>query len=555
MKQVSPKNKKEYKSWIKTTVNSLYKLGGIGLIERSQEFFAITEDQYTEAEIKYTQKTNDKKIEKEFAFLRDEIRPLLIEASAKIAKIAIRKNDYPKKFKQYLRAAKVTHELFHPDIPNLQKEEAKLETEYTKKFSSLTIEFQGETYPISMSKKFMESFDRDTRKEVWNSIKKAIVENQDFFEDNYLNLIKIRQEIAKKAKCKNYIEYQFKKKLRDYTSQDCYAYHEAVKKYITPKVTELQKKRKEILRVNKLYPYDMTFSINSEYELKPFDSKDERKLVEGTKLAIKKVSLKMADYFQEMYEDGKFDLLAREHKAPGGYNASFYTQPHSFIFMNAAGVHDDLNTLAHEQGHAWHGKLINNLKYPFEKNYSMEIAEVASTFLEYASSQHTNYFYSEKELKWALTDQWESEIATLSWIAIIDKFQHEVYSKESLTNEELRDIWKNILNQFRGKEVYWDEDKDLEIVSYAKQRHLFIAPFYYIEYAISLMAAVQLLKIYEKNPEEGLRRYNNGLSLGNTVSTKEVYEQGFQLPLKFGDEQVKTTLDFLNEKLNLSSKY
>ncbi len=549
MKQISPKNKKQYKSWIKSTINSLYKLEGIELVERSQEFFAICQDQYAEAEIKHTQKTNDKKISQEYSFLRNEIRPLLKAASAKIAEKVIKNKNYPKRFRQYVREAKITHELFHADIPELQKKEGKLETAYTKKLASLTINVKGKKYPITRTGKFLESFNREIRKEAWHSMKKAFVKNQNFFENLYINLIKIRKQIAKKAKCKSYIEYEFKKKLRDYTVKDCYEYHKAVKKYIVPKIAELQKNRKQILKLSKLYPYDTAFSITSEYELHPFDPKDEKKFIVGTKKAIEKVSPDIASHFERMYTNKRFDLIAREHKAPGGYNMPFILNPYSFIFMNANGIHSDLNTLAHEEGHAWHGELTKKLEYPFEKEYSIEVAEVASMFLEYASSSNEDYFYSQKELSWALKDQWESEIFLLSWIAIIDKFQHEIYTKEPLTKKTLRDTWLRIVREHRGSEIYWEDDKDLEQINYAKQGHLFTVPFYYIEYAISLIAAVQLLQLFEKNPKEAIKRYNKGLSLGNTLSTREIFEKGFQIPLKFGENEVISTLDFFNKKL------
>jgi len=132
MESPNPKNQKEYKDWVNNTIKDLYNLEGLELIEKSQDFFAIFSDQYAEAEIKHTQKTNDEEIDKEFSFLRDEIRPLLKIASAKIAEKVIQKNNYPERFKQYIKEAKVTHELFHPEIPELQKQEGKLEAEWYK---------------------------------------------------------------------------------------------------------------------------------------------------------------------------------------------------------------------------------------------------------------------------------------------------------------------------------------------------------------------------------------------------------------------------------------
>ena len=159
-----PSHQEEYKSWINQSIENLKKLEGLELIEKSQEFFAVVSDQYAEAEIKHTQNTKDEQADKEYSFLRNEIRPLLKEAEADIAKKVLQKNNYQNQFKQYIRQAKITNELFHPDIPNLQRQESELETKYTKKYSSLTINVDGKEYPISMSGKFLESFNKEIRK-------------------------------------------------------------------------------------------------------------------------------------------------------------------------------------------------------------------------------------------------------------------------------------------------------------------------------------------------------------------------------------------------------
>ncbi|MDP3916854.1 MAG: M3 family metallopeptidase [Nanoarchaeota archaeon] len=547
--QLTSDNHDEFKEWAFNTVEDIKKLEGVELIEKSEEFFADYYDQYAELQVKHTQRTNDEIVDKELSFMRDEINPVLAEAGAKIAEKVIKRDDYPAQFKEYVKSARVTHELFHPDIPELQKRAARLETDYEKKYGSLTIEVNGEKFPVTKAGKLLESFDKDIRKEAWNSLKKAFVENQEFFEKNYIELVNLRKKIAEKAGCKDYIEYIFKAKLREYTPQDCYDYHEAVKKYVVPRINEFQKKRKSILNVERLYPYDCGFSINAKHELHPFDPKDEKKFVSGIKNAINKISPDIAKHFQEMYDNKRFDLIARENKAPGGYNMPFVTKPYSFIFMNANGTHRDLNTLCHEEGHAWHGGLTMKYKYPFEKDYSAEVAETASTFLEHVSSEKLNDFYSDEELRWALKDQWASEIGLLSWVATIDKFQHEVFKTDVLDNEKLREIWKSVSKEFRGEVVDWENDLDFEQIKYAQQLHPFTHPFYYIEYAICFIASAQLMKIFSENPKEALERYNKGLSLGGTVSTKEVYETGFGIPLKFGEEQVKLAVELYEKKL------
>ena len=151
----------------------------------------------------------------------------------------------------------------------------------------------------------------------------------------------------------------------------------------------------------------------------------------------------------------------------------FAFEPYAFIFMNANGTHMDLNTLAHEEGHAWHSRLIRDLKYPFERDSAMEVNEVASTFLELATSGHLNAFYKEEELKWALSDQYETIYGLLSWVAVIDKFQYEIYSKESLKKEELRTIWLKVFRELRGSEENWNDDEDIEKIKYAQQLHIF----------------------------------------------------------------------------------
>ena len=144
---------------------------------------------------------------------------------------------------------------------------------------------------------------------------------------------------------------------------------------------------------------------------------------------------------------GHLDLVSKKGKAPGGFNYHLYEIGVPFIYMNAVGTQRDVVVMLHEAGHAIHSFLSRDLKLNEFKSVTSEVAELASMSMELISMDAWDVFYdSEEELKRAKKDQLAGVIETLPWIAIVDKFQHWLYSNLDHSHEERLAAWKAILS-------------------------------------------------------------------------------------------------------------
>ncbi len=298
--------------------------------------------------------------------------------------------------------------------------------------------------------------------------------------------------MRKNAGFENYRDYKFKELGRfDYTKEDCYQFHEAVKQHIVPLVEQIYEKKKKKLGLDKLRPWDLEAEPEGINPLRPFSTGEE--LLEKSISVFQQIRPFFADCLRKMNEMNRFDLESRKGKAPGGYNCPLAETGAPFIFMNAAGQMHDVTTMVHEGGHAVHSFLTHPLELSSFKEYPMEIAEVASMAMELFSMDYWDVFFQEKgELTRAKEHQLERVITIFPWIATIDKFQHWVYENPNHTVEERAEKWLQILNEFSSVNIDFQGLEQYRTYSWQRQLHLFEVPFYYIEYGIAQLGAIGL---------------------------------------------------------------
>ena len=330
--------------------------------------------------------------------------------------------------------------------------------------------------------------------------------------------------MALNAGFENYRNYKFRELGRfDYTPEDCFKFHEAVKEHILPLQKMLVENRKQRLGLDVMRPWDGDAEPVGTQPLRPFET--------GKELSDKAIDVfdKLGSYFSgcltTMVNMNRMDLESRKGKAPGGYNCPLAETGVPFIFMNAAGTVGDLITMMHEGGHAVHSFLSHELPLSAFKEYPMEIAELASMSMELFSMEHWDVFFSDKnELHRAQMDEMERVISVLPWIATIDKYQHWLYTHPGHTEEERRTEWMNILNEFSTGVTDWTGFEEYRSYFWQKQLHLYEVPFYYIEYGIAQLGAIAMWRQYRNNKEQTLENYKKALSLGYTKTLKELYD-------------------------------
>jgi oligoendopeptidase F len=289
-----------------------------------------------------------------------------------------------------------------------------------------------------------------------------------------------------------------------------------------PIVHKLAEERKDALGVSNLRPWDIAVDPHGHEPLKPFDTADE--LIEKTSTLFHRMDSELGDMFDLMRDGGySLDLASRKGKAPGGYQASRDRQRKPFIFMNAASLPRDLDTMVHEAGHAFHYMLCRHDDLVWYRSSPLEFAEVASMSMELLSYPFLDEFYTKEECKRAIRTHLEGIVSTLPWVATIDAFQHWIYLNPNHTREERTKIWLELGQRFGGKLDWSNLDAEHESV-WHRQLHPFEVPFYYVEYGIAQLGALQMWLQYRNDPQAAIVAYKEGLSYGASKPLPQLFE-------------------------------
>ena len=503
-------------------------------------------------QIKMTCDTTDKSLEESFNFFCMEIQPKMQPYADALNKKLIAcpfTADLDKSaYFTYLRSVQKSIELFREENIPIQAELSVLQQQYGTIAGKMTIQFKEQEYTLQQAAQFLENPDRAIREEVYLKIQERRLQDQTSMHDLFSSLIQKRNQVALNAGFANYRDYKFQELGRfDYSKEDCYQFHEAIKLHVLPLIDKIYARKKKKLGVATLKPWDTEAEPAGIAPLKPFtDGKD---LYNKSVACFEKLNPFFADCLRKMNDLKHFDLESRKGKAPGGYNCPLAESGAPFIFMNAAGQMSDVTTMVHEGCHAIHSFLAHPLSLTAFKEYPMEMAEVASMSMELFTMNHwQSFFDNEEDLNRAKEHQLERTITIFTWIAIIDKFQHWVYENPMHTIEERTASWKAIVAEFSTDSIDYSGLDMYRAIGWQRQLHLFEVPFYYIEYGIAQLGAIGMWMQYQINPTQALENYMNALSLGGTKTLPELYKTA-GIEFNFSPNYVKKLMDFTNQEL------
>jgi oligoendopeptidase F len=516
------------------------------------ELEAVLSEDACWRQIRMTCDTENKSLEEAFNYFCLEIQPKIQPYADRLNRRLV-ENPHtqeldPKDYFTYLRSVKKRIELFREANIPLYAEASVLAQQFGVISGKMTVEVSGNEYTLQQASKFLESPDRSLREDVYRKIQGRRAQDKDALNDLYTKLIHIRNRQALNAGFANYRDFKFEELGRfDYTKEDTFRFHEAVREYVVPLVNRINEKKRKKLGLDKLRPWDVEAEPDGIKPLRPFTNADD--LLTKTIACFNRLNPFFGDCLYTMLKMGRFDLESRKGKAPGGYNCPLAETGAPFIFMNASGQMGDLTTMVHEGGHAIHSFLTHPLKLSAFKEYPMEIAEVASMSMELFTMDHWDLFFDAKnDLARAKEHQLERVITIFPWIATIDKFQHWIYENPFHSLEERKEKWMEILEEFSSHSVDWQGLEEFREYGWQKQLHLFEVPFYYIEYGIAQLGALGLWMQYKRNKEKALQNYIHALSLGGTRTLPELYDAA-GLKFNFAKEQIKQLMDFVGEEM------
>ena len=470
--------------------------------------------------------------EKRSSFLDfvENVRPKLSEFSDSLNRRLIEHEavkNLPSRYDLMIRSMKNDVDIFRKENIPLGVEQTKLVTESQTINGAMTVEFNGNEYTLPEMRRFLESNERAIREGAWKAVSDRRMQVEERLSEIFDELIVIRSKIARNAGFDTYTDYMFRAMERfDYSKEDCLEFHDAIEAVCVPLMREINSQRVVSLDLDFLMPWDVNEKtgvgpdLQGRAPLKPFDNVGE--MVEKLSTLFHNMSEDLGEKFDMLVEMDTLDLDTRKGKAPGGYQYYLQKSRVPFIFMNAAGLQGDLETMIHEAGHAFHSIYCSHLELIGERGYPIEFAEVASMSMELMTQEQWGEFYDEEEANRAKMGHLEGVIFLLPWIATIDSFQHWIYSNPEHTREERARVWNSIRDRF-GSNMNWEEYTKFRDVSWQQQGHLFGVPFYYVEYGIAQLGALQLWRTQRKDPEKALSDYSNAMRLGNTKTLPELF--------------------------------
>lgn len=445
---------------------------------------------------------------------------------------------------------KNAQKLFCEENIELEIKEDKLVTEYFEITGELSGIWDGEEKTITELQSYLQDSNRDIRKKA-----KAIISEQFLSVEkelqNILNqLIEIRHQKAKNIQLENYRDYMFKKYERfDYSAKDCYELAESIRKYVVPLKDKILLEKKEKLQVDTLRPWDVSAVTPDQKVLKPIANEND--LIEKSTHIFNKLDVEFSTLLNRLNKHDCLDLTSRKGKAAGGFCEYLPASQLSFIFMNLNYTQDDIITFIHEMGHSIHNELIKSLKLRQYIEIPAETAELASMTMELFSLNYWDTFYTDKkDLKQAKINFFKDVISYLPVMLIVDQFQHWLYENPTHTSEERNEKYLRLQKHYQSNVIHIDGYENWIATSWLPVLHIFEVPFYYIEYAIAQLGALQMYKQYKEDPKQALENYKKALSLGSSQSIKEVYDAA-GIRFDFSGETIKELMRFVEKELEV----
>jgi oligoendopeptidase F len=446
-----------------------------------------------------------------------------------------------------VRRKQTDADLFRDENVGLLTEETAIAKEYEQLTGGLLVPFRGEELTPQRVSLHLVDRDRATREEAWRAIRDTFGAHREEIDAIFDRLFALRRRIATNAGCADFREYRFKKTYRfDYGPQHCAQYRDAVAKVVVPAQRELASRHAARLGLEKLRPWDTARELVAPRRIRPFEEEEGFKtLLAGL---FGDVDPRFADDFDILVRNELLDLMSRPGKAPGGYNAGLADIRLPFIFMNAVGRHQDVMTLLHEGGHAFHTIATRGEPVIEIARAPMEFNEVASMAMELFGIEHLGTRYPAEDARFAYTSFLEGRLGTLSMVAVIDGFQHWLYERPDHTSAERTVHWLELSERFSSG-IDWNGLDEQRRYGWHSTRHIFLAPFYFIEYGIALIGALQLWSRYRRDPAGAIDAYRAALALGGTRPLPEIFETA-GIRFAMDEETIRTVTDEVLAAIN-----
>lgn len=534
--------KKEFKANIAALKNAQSYAEAKSAFLANNRLYEMAATMVSVAKIRNTMDTTDAFYDSEMKALNSQL--VMMAPIMKKQNIALTESQFIKEFKSDygdLLFKQVNAEIRTQNNKILLSmlKENNLTRQYSKLAASCSVTFKGEKCNFYGLLKYMQDPDRDTRRaafEEWSKLYESIAPQLD---DIYSKLVKVRVGMAKKLGFKSYIDLAYLSRERfDYTPADIERFRALVKQYIVPACAELYEQKRARLELDKLHYYDESLNYKDGNAV-PEGTPDE--LVEAARKMYNSLSPETGEFFEFMTKYQLFDLITRPGKHLGGYCTGLPGYKAPFIFSNFNGTSADVDVLTHEAGHAFEYFTASRALPLLQQHYSTsEINEIHSMTMEHFAYPYMDKFFGKNAARYRYAHLSDS-LCTIPYLVSVDEFQHRVFEKPQMTADERYAVWKEIEQTYMPWRDY-DGNKFLEKGGFWLQKqHIFMYPFYYVDYALAQICAFQYYGIMKSDNDAAWQSYLKLCKAGGSKGYFELLEYaGLKNP--FDEETVKSAV-------------
>lgn len=500
-----------------------------------------------------TQNTADKAIEQRYMHFIENTYSNARAAEQRLKRKLIDSGLEPEGFEIPLRNMRASAELFRDENLPLLAEERKLSLEFDQIMGAQTVQWDGKEITLTQLSPVLTENDRARREQAWHVMMDRWQQDRPAINVLWAKFLGVRQQIAKNADFNDYRAYRWVDLMRfDYSPDNCKQFADAIEEVVVPAATHLYARLRQRLGVDTLRPWDVEVDPHNRSPLHPFS--DTVDLEAKSEAIFRQVDPVLGDYVATMRREELLDLANRKNKGGGGYCTTFAYSRQPFIFMNAVGLHRDVQTFLHEAGHAFHVYETNGLPYHRQRDYTSEIAEVASMSMELLAGPYLaaerGGFYSEQEAARARIEHLEGTIQFWPYMAVVDLFQHWVYENpDTAADSASCDAqWAALWTRFMPGIDYTGYE-DIMAFGWHRKMHIHEVPFYYVDYGLAQLGAVQVWRNSLTDTARAVAQYRHALSLGATRPLPELFSAA-GAKFAFDAGTLRQAVDVLESTIN-----
>jgi oligoendopeptidase F len=490
----------------------------------------LVEERFARLHVAVDLDTTDAQAEQQYHDFLDTVYPEAKAADQRLREILLASGLQPPGLDAPLLRMRTETALFRQENLPLLSEERKLASQYDKIIGAQTVPWDGEELTLQQLRVVMQSEDRNQREQAWKLGAARQLADREAINQLWGVFLELRRQLAKNAGLESYRDYRWKQMLRlDYTPQESLQFQRAIEKAVVPAASRVYEKHRRRMGLESVRPWDLDLDLYPIHipGLPSYGSTDD--LVETAERIFDRVDPTFGGYFRTLRGEGLLDLQNRPGKAPGAYCRSLPTRKRPFVFMNAVGLAGDVRTLLHESGHAFHVFEVGKLPFSQQRNPGLEFNEVASMAMELLAAPYLSKdqggLYSQEDAARFRQDHLERILTFWPYMAVVDAFQHWAYQnpKEASDPTGCDATWLGLWRRFLPG-VDWSGLEDEAMTGWHRKLHIYHYPFYYVEYGVAQLGAVQVWKNALEDQADAVARYRQALSLGGTERLPALYK-------------------------------